>query len=134
MTFLLDTNVCIAHLRGTNNGVTARLTDAGPGEVTLCLVVKVELVYGVERSSNPDRNYEQLQRFFVQFRSLPFDDSAAAEYGSIRAELESQGTPIGPNDLMIAAIALGYGLTLVTHNMSEFSRVPGLSLEDWQLG
>ena len=68
----------------------------------------------------------------MQFDSLPFDDAAAEAYGRLRAELARRGMPIGPNDLMIAAIALAYGFTLVTHNTSEFSRVPGLRLEDWE--
>ena len=65
--------------------------------------------------------------------SLPFDDSAAEEYGRIRAHLANLGTPIGPNDLLIAAIALANKITLVSHNTAEFSRVPGLILEDWQI-
>ena len=64
--------------------------------------------------------------------SLPFDDRAAEEYGKVRSHLAVLGTPIGPNDLMIAAIALANHMTLVTHNTAEFSRVPGLTLEDWQ--
>jgi tRNA(fMet)-specific endonuclease VapC len=67
-----------------------------------------------------------------QFVSLPFDDAAAEEYGKVRAHLAVLGTPIGPNDLMIATIALANAVTLVTNNTSEFSRVPGLSIEDWQ--
>jgi tRNA(fMet)-specific endonuclease VapC len=63
---------------------------------------------------------------------LPFDDAAAEAYGRLRAELARRGTPIGPNDLMIAAIALAHDLTLVTHNTAEFSRVSGLRLEDWE--
>jgi len=67
-----------------------------------------------------------------QVISLPFDDSAAEEYGKLRAHLATVGTPIGPNDLMIAAIALAHRLIVVTHNTVEFSRVPGLLVEDWQ--
>jgi tRNA(fMet)-specific endonuclease VapC len=67
-----------------------------------------------------------------RFGSLPFDDRAAEEYGKLRAHLMALGSPIGPNDLMIASIALANQLTLVTHNTTEFSRVPGLVLEDWQ--
>ena len=63
---------------------------------------------------------------------MPFGDEASVAYGSIRAALEQAGTPIGPNDLLIAAIALAYDLTLVTHDTGEFSRVPGLRIEDWQ--
>jgi tRNA(fMet)-specific endonuclease VapC len=112
MKFLLDTNACVVHLRGTSAAVTTRLTNAG--EVALCSVVKAELAYGAERSANPDENRAQLHRFVTPFLSLPFDDSAAAEYGRLRTYLESKGTPIGPNDLMIASIALSHGLTLIT--------------------
>lgn len=68
-----------------------------------------------------------------QFQSIPFDDHAAEHYGSIRAHLANAGTPIGPNDLFIAALARAKDLTLVSNNTAEFSRVPGLKLEDWQI-
>ncbi len=133
MKYLLDTNVCIVHLRGKDNeNVTARLNAASPGEVVLCSVVKVELLHGAERSANPVKNRAQLDRFFAPLPSIPFDDSAVDAYGRIRAQLEAQGTPIGPNDLMIASIAAARGLTLVTHNVSEFRRIPGVQHEDWQ--
>jgi len=74
----------------------------------------------------------EVTRFCDAFISLPFDDDAAAEYASLRFELALAGMPIGPNDLMIAAIALAKGLTLVTHNTAEFRRVVGLKIEDWQ--
>lgn len=132
MKYLLDTNACIAHLRGTSTSVTTHLVAAGPGQVALSSVVKAELRYGAERSANPSKNHAQLQAFFASLPSLPFDDSASEVYGRIRAKLETQGTPIGPNDLMIAATALSNGLILVTHNTSEFSRVAALQIEDWQ--
>jgi tRNA(fMet)-specific endonuclease VapC len=133
MKFLLDTNACIVHLRGKNAGnVTTHLAASSPGVVALCSVVKAELLYGAERSANPANNHAQLQHFFASFPSLPFDDSAANAYGRLRAHLEAQGTPIGPNDLMIASTALSRRLILVTHNTAEFSRVPGLQIEDWQ--
>jgi len=74
----------------------------------------------------------RLKRFFDAFISLPFDDRSAAVYGDIRAKLERQGTPIGPNDLMIAAIALANDLILVTHNLREFERIDNLKYEDWE--
>jgi len=133
MIYLFDTNVCISYLRGKNSvNIEARLNAANPGDVALCSVVKAELLYGAERSQQPQKNHAQLQRFFGGFPSLPFDDQIATTYGTLRASLESSGTPIGPNDLMIAAIALSSGLILVTHNMAEFSRVLGLQIEDWQ--
>lgn len=112
--------------------VTRKLSEVEPGSVVLCSVVKAELIYGALHSQNPHRNRQQVQHFFTQFRSLPFDDPAAEVYGQIRSALAALGTPIGPNDLMIAAIALANDLTLVTHNTREFERVPGLKLEDWE--
>ena len=133
MIYLLDTNVCVSYLRGRNGDqLEARLNAANPGDVALCSVVKAELLYGAARSQQPDKNRAQLQRFFSGFPSVSFEDQAAAAYGTLRAGLETSGTPIGPNDLMIAAIALASGLILVTHNTDEFSRVPGLQVEDWQ--
>jgi len=135
MSHLLDTNSWVDHLRrGPSSNVTTKLAAAPPGSVFLCSVVLAELVYGAVRSG-PAR--EAANRALVaglqrQFRSIPFDDRAAEEYGKIRAHLASLVTPIGPNDFLIAAIALANGLIVVTHNTSEFSRVPGLTLEDWQ--
>ena len=77
-------------------------------------------------------NLNLLTKLCQQFVSVPFDDQSAETYGRIRADLAAKGTPIGPNDLLIAAIARTHSLTLVTHNTAEFSRVAGLTLEDWQ--
>lgn len=134
MTHLLDTNSCIDHLRrGTTSPVTTRLAAVVPGSAVLCSVVVAELLYGAHRSAQVARNLSQVRAFCSQFVSLPFNDQAAEEYGRIRAHLAAQGTLIGPNDLMIAAIALADGLILVTHNTAEFNRVPSLALEDWQV-
>ncbi len=133
MTHLLDANSCINHLRnGPASKVTAKLSAAPPGSIAVCSVVVAELIYGAYRSAQPARNLLEVRTFCGQFPSLPFDNQAAAEYGRIRAHLASLGTAIGPNDLLIAAIALVHDLTLVTHNVREFGRVPGLRIEDWQ--
>lgn len=132
MKFLLDTNTCIAYLNGRAVGVRRQLQALAPGDVVLCSVVKAELLYGARKSRDPATVVAKLQRFFAPLASLPFDDPAAQAYGTVRAELERAGTPIGPNDLMIAAIAQANGLTLVTHNVGEFRRVPGLRVEDWE--
>jgi tRNA(fMet)-specific endonuclease VapC len=84
------------------------------------------------RSNNPVKSLQIQQEFLQQFISIPFDDTAAMVYGTIRANLAKAGTPIGPNDLQIAAIALANELTLVTHNTREFSRIQSLKLEDWE--
>ena len=95
-------------------------------------VTKAELVYGAHKSAKVAENLQKLETFFTGLDSLPFDDPAAGMAGEIRATLDRQGQQIGPNDLLIASIALAYGLTLVSHNTGEFGRVPGLRLEDWE--
>ena len=135
MSHLLDSNSFIDHIRrGPASNVTHELTAASPGTVYLCSVVLAELFYGAMHSgaTHQAANLALLAKLRQKFVSLPFDDRAAEEYGKIRANLAALGTPIGANDLVIASIALTNQLTLVTHNTSEFSRVPSLSLEDWQ--
>ena len=131
MTFLLDTNACIAILRDRGSNVARRLRQEPSGTVALCSVVKAELYYGAYKSQQRAQTLARLDRFIRTFHSYAFDDPAAEAYGRIRADLAAQGTPIGPNDLMIAAIALVNNLILVTHNTREFARVAGLALEDW---
>lgn len=98
----------------------------------LCEVVKAELWYGAYHSQRRTENLRLLVYFFSGFISLPFDATAARLCGEIRADLAKHGTPIGPYDVQIAAIALASGLTLVTHNTAEFSRIRNLKLEDWE--
>lgn len=104
----------------------------GFGELVLCSVVKAELLFGVYARACLSENLQRTLRFFEGFPSLPFDDQCAARYGELRAFLRQKGSLIGPNDFLIAATALAHGATLVTHNTAEFSRVPGLLLEDWE--
>lgn len=132
MTYLLDTNVCIRYLNGRAPGVLARLRTLTPDDVVVCSVVKAELFYGAQRSQNPERSLAAQRGFLAPYRSLPFNDSAAEIAGVIRARLAAQGTPIGPYDIQIAAIALANHCTLVTHNLNEFGRIPALSIEDWE--
>jgi tRNA(fMet)-specific endonuclease VapC len=132
MKYLLDTNVCIRYLNGQSDDFRHRLESKLPEEIVLCSVVKAELLYGVVKSAKPEKNLERLSYFLMGFQSLPFDDNSAQVYAEVRAELERAGKPIGPNDLLIASIALANQLILVTHNTREFSRIKGLSLEDWQ--
>ena len=132
MTYLLDTNTCIRYLNGRAPNVLQCLQALPPAEIRVCAIVKAEMYYGAMKSVDPTYTLAQQRVFLDAFESLPFDDAAAEAYGRLRAELARRGTPIGPNDLMIAAIALADDLILVTHNTSEFSRVPGLRLEDWE--
>lgn len=133
MIYLLDTNVCIKYLNGSSQAIRNRLRTIDVKNIVVCSIVKAELFYGAIRSNNPERTLERQQQFLSLFISLPFDDEAAVVYGKIRATLAKNGTPIGSNDLQIAAIALLHDLTLVTHNTKEFSRVDKLKLEDWEI-
>jgi tRNA(fMet)-specific endonuclease VapC len=130
--FLLDTNVCIQFLNKKSQRLIAKLTAIEPEEVFLCSIVKAELFYGAFKSNNPLRTLRIQKEFCGRFESLPFDDRAAEVYGEIRSNLEQKGQIIGPNDLIIAAIARANDLTLITHNGKEFGRVEGLNVEDWQ--
>ena len=116
MIYLLDTNTCIQYITGRSPKVLARLQQQQPQDVLVCSVVKGELFYGAMRSTDPTTTLAKQHRFLRAYASVPFDDRAAVEYGRIRADLQGKGTPIGPNDLMIAAIAVAHALILVTHN------------------
>jgi tRNA(fMet)-specific endonuclease VapC len=130
--YLLDTNACIRVLNNTSAPLVGRLRAEDPSRVVLCSVTKAELLFGARRSSRVESNLRLLERFFAPFACLPFDDACAERYAVIRADLTGLGRPIGPNDLLIAAIALAHDLVLVTHNVKEFSRVIGLRVEDWE--
>ena len=123
MKYLLDTNTCIRHINGRSDAVTNRLLGLEENEAVLCSVVVAELIFGARRSQNPEKTLLKQRRFITLFKSLPFDDTCTETYADIRADLTAKGTPIGANDLMIAAIARTHNLILVTHNTREFGRV-----------
>ena len=104
-----------------------------PENIALCSVVKAELFYGSMKSRYPEQNLQKQRQFLEHFVSYSFDDKAAKQYGIIRAQLEKVGTPIGPNDLMIASITLAQDAILITHNVKEFARIQGLFWEDWEI-
>jgi tRNA(fMet)-specific endonuclease VapC len=130
MKYLLDTNTCIAFLKG-NPLVIEKIRTVGIENLFLCSIVKAELWFGACKSTRIASNQAVLKEFFMQFSSLPFDDNPIEQYGEIRALLSKAGKLIGANDFLIAAIAKENLLTLVTHNTKEFIRVPNLLLEDW---
>lgn len=132
MSWLLDTNACIRYLNGKSPALKQRVETAGESNIVVCSVVRGELRYGAARSRDPERAWKLQQEFLAGLASLPFDDRAADFYGDVRAALAARGEMIGPNDLLIAAIALAHGVTLVTNNVAEFGRVAGLRVEDWE--
>ena len=132
MIFLPDTNVWIRFLNPGHDSLKERLLAVAPLNIRFCSVVKAELFYGAMKSRQVKRNLALLSDLFSNIASFPFDDESAKQYGIIRSHLAHAGTPIGPNDLMIAAIAMVHDAVLVTHNIREFSRVPGIRIQDWE--
>lgn len=130
--YLLDTNVCIRLLNGGHQQIEQKFKALTPAEIAICSIVKAELLFGARHSKRIGTNLERLKLFFEPLSSLPFDDRSAEEYGQIREDLTTQGNIIGPNDLLIAAIARAHDVILVTHNIREFNRIVGLKLEDWE--
>lgn len=131
MKYLLDTNICIYLIRKKTEPLIRRFANHKIGDIGISTITISELQYGVQRSSKPIQNQEALDRFLVPLTILDYDSEASAAYGRIRATLEAAGRPIGSLDTLIAAHALSQNLVLVTNNVREFSRVEGLSLEDW---
>ncbi|MCK4840416.1 MAG: type II toxin-antitoxin system VapC family toxin, partial [Methylococcales bacterium] len=127
--YLLDSNVCIHLLNNRHSQIERYFRSSSPSEIALCSIVKAELLFGARHSKRVEANLQLLNRFFAPLSSLSFDDRCAEEYGLIRADLTTQGKIIGPNDLLIAAIARAHDAILVTHNTKEFSRITGLRLE-----
>ena len=132
MAFLLDTNACIDYFTGRYPRVVARIQDFSPEDLFLSVVVVAELRYGADHSARRRSNHARIDALIEEIEALDFDLRAAATYGRVRAQLEAGGTPIGPNDMLIAAHALSRGLTVVTDNTAEFGRVKGLKVENWR--
>ena len=131
MKYLLDTNICVFVIRQKSQLILQRLRQRQAGDVGISTVTLAELRYGADKSNDPPRNHAALDAFLVPLETVAFDAEAADEYGHVRTDLECRGVPIGPLDNMIAAHALSLSVTLVTNNVSEFSRVAGLVVEDW---
>ncbi|MGD0465557.1 MAG: type II toxin-antitoxin system VapC family toxin [Gammaproteobacteria bacterium] len=131
LSYLLDTNICIYIIKKEPKLVLNKFKQFSPGDIGISSVTLAELYYGVEKSSQIEKNRSALENFLLPLEILLFDDQAAIVYGEIRANLEKNGTPIGPLDLMIAAHTKSRGLTLVTNNTKEFVRIAGLLVENW---
>ena len=132
MAFLLDTNACVDYLTARYPKVVERIQGSSPEDLLLSVVVVAELRYGADHSARRRTNHARIDALIEEIEPLDFDLRAAATYGRVRAQLEVGGTPIGPNDMLIAAHALSRGLTVVTDNAAEFKRVKGLKVENWR--
>ena len=131
--YLLDTNTCIylINQKPGHERILHRMDGLGYGQVVISAITTAELHFGVAASAQAERNQARLERFLTAFEIVPFDEAASRHYGSVRALLKRQGTPIGPLDTLIAGHALALQATVVTNNVGEFARVPGLAVEDW---
>ena len=129
--YMLDTNMCIYIIRKKPKRVLRRLQRCSVSDVGVSPITLSELEYGVTKSSKPQQNRLALTEFLAPVEIPPYDDMAARQYGALRAHLERKGRPIGSLDVLIAAHALSLQCTLVTNNIVEFRRVPGLKVENW---
>lgn len=131
MRYMLDTNICIYAIKHKPEQVFLKLQEHDPSELCISSVTYAELVHGVEKSQSVEKNRVALALLLARIEIMDFDSSAAESYGKIRADLEKEGKPIGPLDMMIAGHAKSLGYTIVTNNTREFMRVHGLGLENW---
>jgi len=131
MRFLLDTNICIYLMKNTNPSLTQQLARCKSSDFCISSITVAELEFGISKSLHQDRNREALDQFLIPFDILDFNQSAAALYGKIRAQLHKKGTLIGNMDLLIAAHALSLNLTVLTNNEREFERIDALKIENW---
>ena len=128
--YLLDTHIVTYTMKNRPAQVREQFM-LHDGRMAISSVTLGELVYGAERSSQPERNLKDVESLLARIEVLQFDEVAAYHFGQIRADLVNRGLPIGPYDLMIAGHARSRGLILVTNNAAEFVRVPGLLVENW---
>lgn len=131
MKFLLDTNTCVAALRGMPKAVI-RLSSVSPDDCALSTVTLYELMTGAVRCRNPRREADKIRAFSAPLHVVAFDEAAAKAAASIRWDLEKNGTPIGPYDLLLAGQAVSLDLILISHNLREFQRIPQLHVESWE--
>ena len=127
---MLDTNIISDLIRHPQGAAAQRIAKAGENNVCTSIIVAAELRYGSAKSGSK-RLLEAIEGLLGEISVLPFDAPADAEYGRIRSELEAAGTPIGGNDMLIAAHACATGTTMVTANSEEFERIRGLDVENW---
>jgi len=129
--YMLDTDTCVYLIRKSHPSILKHIKRNRSGDVGISVISMSELEYGVQKSAYPGKNARALLAFLASFEVAPLEENAARVYGELRAGAERAGRPIGAKDLLIAAHARARGCVLVTNNEREFSRVPGLTVENW---
>ena len=130
--YFIDSNVVIDAIRSKSAKIIEEhFRKVDFLQIKIPSIVVAELEYGARHSDNYEKRRNQYRTFLREFEIIPFTDKESEIYGKIRQQLAEVGTPIGANDMLIAATALSYNATVVTHNVDEFSRIHGLKLEDW---
>lgn len=132
MDILLDTDICIYLIREQPQAIVNRFREYAVGDIGISAITLAELEYGVSKSGKPARNKQALDQFTSALVVVDFDRSATVAYGKVRTALEKKGQMIGGMVLLIAAHALSLNVPLITHNVREFTRVPGLRVETWK--
>jgi tRNA(fMet)-specific endonuclease VapC len=131
MRVMLDTNICIYLIKKQPLAVLEHFTAFPVGDIGISMITWAELVYGAYKSRHSTRNRAALDEFVAPLEVAKFDRAAVAAYGPLRANLERKGMVVGALDLLIAAHAISLGARVVTHNVREFQRIPGLRVENW---
>ena len=129
--YLLDTNICAYLMRGGYPSLYSKILTVPPSELAISAVTLFELEYGAIKANWGSLRMEDLRMFLSAFQIIPFTERDAVVTGRIRADLVKKGLPIGSYDIQIAGQGISRNFTVVTHNTGEFSRVPGIKLEDW---
>ncbi|EMJ97788.1 type II toxin-antitoxin system tRNA(fMet)-specific endonuclease VapC [Leptospira alstonii] len=131
MNYFLDTNICIYFLKGKSENIEKNIRKLNPNRIKIPSVVKAELLLGAFKSNYKKKNREFVLSFLDPFEIIGFNDIESEIYAEVRSDLEIQGIPIGPNDLLIASVVLSSNGILVTNNEKEFKRIPNLKVENW---
>jgi tRNA(fMet)-specific endonuclease VapC len=133
MKYMLDTNICIYLIKQNPAKVIKHFKSHAIGDIGISSITLAELRCGVSKSQHIEKNQQALDEFILPLEIADFDEKAALEYGSIRAELERAGKPIGSMDMPIGAHAYALGVTLVTNNTKEFNKIKNLKIADWSV-
>ncbi|TGK27869.1 type II toxin-antitoxin system VapC family toxin [Leptospira yasudae] len=131
MNYFLDTNICIYFLKGKSENIEKNIRKLNPNRIKIPSVVKAELLLGAFKSNDKKKNREVVLSFLDPFEIIGFNDIESEIYAEVRSDLEIQGIPIGPNDLLIASVVLSSNGILITNNEKEFKRIPNLKVENW---